>query len=95
MIIQLKKFGTTLVSRPSGKEALLAFRPILNQINENEEIIIDFKGVVVLTPSWTDEFLTPLNKQFGDRIQLRNIDNSSVKATLSILNQVNNKNYHN
>jgi len=92
MIIQLKKFGTTLVSRPSGKEALLAFRPMLNQINENEEITIDFEGVIVLTPSWADEFLTPINKQFNERIQLINTDNSSVKATLSILNQINNKN---
>ncbi|MDP4009715.1 MAG: DUF4325 domain-containing protein [Candidatus Shapirobacteria bacterium] len=92
MIIQLKKFGTTLVSRPSGKEALLAFRPMLNQINKNEEVIIDFEGVIVLTPSWADEFLTPLSKQFSKRIQLRNIDNSSIKATLSILNKIKDNN---
>lgn len=92
MIIQLKKFGTTLVSRPSGKEALLAFRPMLSQIGENEEIIIDFAGVIVLTPSWADEFLTPLNNQFGKRIQLHNIDNSSIKATLSILNKIKDNN---
>lgn len=90
MIIQLKKFGTTLVSRPSGKEALLAFKPMLSQINEDEEIIIDFAGVIVLTPSWADEFLTPLNDEFGQRIQLHNIENSSVKATLSILNKIKN-----
>lgn len=92
MIIQLKKFGTTLISRPSGKEALLAFRPMLNQINENEEVIIDFEGVMVLTPSWADEFLTPLSKQFGKQIQLCNIDNSSIKATLSILNKIKDNN---
>ena len=92
MIIQLKKFGTTLVSRPSGKEALLAFRPMLNQISENEEIVIDFAGVIVLTPSWADEFLTPLSNHFGERIQLHNTDNSSIKATLSILNQIKDKN---
>jgi hypothetical protein len=92
MIIQLKKFGTTLISRPSGKEALLAFRPTLSQINENEKIIIDFAGVMVLTPSWADEFLTPLSNHFGKQIQLHNIDNSSIKATLSILNQIKDKN---
>jgi len=95
MIIQLKKFGTTLVSRPSGKEALLAFEPMLNQIGENEEIIIDFEGVIVLTPSWADEFLTPLSNRFDERIQLRNIENSSIKATLSILNQIKVKNNSN
>lgn len=85
MIIQLKKFGTTLVSRPSGKEAWLAFQPSLNEISEGEGIIVDFDGVVVLTPSWADEFLTPLRKQFNNRVKLHNIDNPSVTATLAIL----------
>lgn len=87
MIIQLKKFGTTLVSRPSGKEAWLAFQPVLNQISQHEEIIVDFDGVVVLTPSWADEFLTPLRDRFNERVKLHNIDNPSVKATLDILDK--------
>jgi hypothetical protein len=85
MIIQLKKFGITLVSRPSGKEAWLAFQPVLNEISGDEEIIVDFDGVVVLTPSWADEFLTPLHKKFNNRVKLHNIDNPSVAATLAIL----------
>lgn len=85
MIIKLKKFGTTLVSRPSGKEAWLAFQPVLGEVSENEEIIVDFDDVVVLTPSWADEFLTPLHKQFNDRVKLHNTDNPSVVATLAIL----------
>lgn len=85
MIISLKKFGTTLVSRPSGKEAWLAFQPVLNEISKDEEITVDFEGVVVLTPSWADEFLTPLYKRFNDRVKLRNATNPSVSATLAIL----------
>jgi hypothetical protein len=85
MIIQLNKFGTTLVSRPSGKEAWLAFQPTLSEITENEEIIVDFEGVIVLTPSWTDEFLSPLRSKFKDNVKLRNTDNPSVAATLAIL----------
>ncbi len=85
MIIQLKKFGTILISRPSGKEAWLAFQPVLNEISGDEEIIVDFEGVVVLTPSWADEFLTPLRERFGDRVKLHNTDNPSVTATLAIL----------
>lgn len=85
MIIQLKKFGTTLVSRPSGKEAWLAFQPTLSQISEDEEIVVDFAHVAVLTPSWADEFLTPLKERFNGRVKLDNIDNSSVVATLAIL----------
>jgi hypothetical protein len=85
MIIQIKKFGITLVSRPSGKEAWLAFQPVLNQIPEKEKIDVDFEGVVVLTPSWADEFLTPLYGKYPGRVELQNTDNPSVKATLEIL----------
>ena len=87
MIIQIKKFGTTLVSRPSGKEAWLAFQPVLNEVSGQEEIIVDFSGVLVLTPSWADEFLTPLRSRFRDRVLLRNTDNASISATLAILSK--------
>jgi len=85
MIIQLKKFGETLVSRPSGKEAWLAFQPVLNEISGDEEIVVDFAEVVVLTPSWLDEFLTPLYNRFKGKVKLQNTDNPSVKASLAIL----------
>lgn len=87
MTIQLKKFGETLVSRPAGKEAWLAFQPILKQVSPDEKIIVDFEGVVVLTPSWADEFLTPLKKEFKEQVELQHITNPSVTATLAILNK--------
>jgi len=87
MIIDVKKFGTTLVSRPTGREAWLAFQPVLKEISRSEKITVDFNGVVVLTPSWADEFLTPLKENFKEKVELINIDNPSVKATLEILNE--------
>lgn len=88
MIIELKKFGTTLVSRQAGKEALAAFRPVLSQIADGEAISINFDGVIAFAPSWGDEFLTPLMKEFGTRLTLLPSDNASVKATLDILGQI-------
>ena len=85
MIINLKKFGTTLVSRPSGKEAYLAFAPTLRECKKDENINVDFEGVEVLTPSWADEFLTPLINLYGKKISLKNIDNPSVVESLKIL----------
>lgn len=85
MTIDLKKFGTVLVSRPSGKEAWLAFQPTLNDVQENEEVIVDFSDIAVLTPSWADEFLTPLNNRFPKNVRLINTDNASIKATLVTL----------
>ena len=85
MIIQLHKFGTTLVSRPAGKEAYLAFAPTLRDVADTEDIIVDFEGVVVLTPSWADEFLTPLRRKYQDRVKLQNTDNPSVAASLPFI----------
>ena len=85
MNIELKKFGITLVSRPAGKEAWLAFQPTLNEVKTGEKIVVDFDGVIVLTPSWADEFLTPLRLKFKEKVKLVNTDNPSVQATLLIL----------
>ncbi len=88
MKIYLKKFGTTLTSRQAGKEALLAFQPSLSEIGASKLLEIDFDGVVTFSPSWGDEFLTPLQKEFGERLILNNTGNSSVKATLELLEQI-------
>ncbi|PIT92904.1 MAG: hypothetical protein COU06_02895 [Candidatus Harrisonbacteria bacterium CG10_big_fil_rev_8_21_14_0_10_38_8] len=85
MTIELKKFGTTLISRQLGREAFLAFQPALLDLQPAEKISIEFEGVTTLTPSWADEFLTPLIAKFPSRIQLRKSDNPSVHATLAIL----------
>lgn len=89
MLIELKKFGTTLVSRQAGKEAYAAFLPTLREAAADEKITIDFSGVNTFTPSWGDEFLTPLIKQMGDRLQMIHTEeNASVKLTLEFLEQI-------
>lgn len=88
MIIKLNKFGTTLTSRQDGKEAYNAFRATLNSIPEKEKVEIDFGGVVTFTPSWADEFITPILVEFGNRVKLINTDNPSVKATLELLDNI-------
>ena len=85
MIIELKKFGNTLISRQAGREALAAFQSTLRSIGPQESIEIDFEGVLTFSPSWADEFITPIIKEFGDRVILRVTENPSVKATLEIL----------
>jgi hypothetical protein len=85
MNIHIKKFGTVLISRPTGKEAWLAFQPVLNENDISGEIVVDFEGVAVLAPSWADEFLTPLIAKYKDQVVLKNIQNPSVEATLKIL----------
>jgi hypothetical protein len=85
MIIEIKKFGTTLISRQTGKEAALASQSLFAGVSESEPIKVDFDGVLTFSPSWGDEFLTPLLNKYGDRLVLKNTSNPSVKATLEIL----------
>lgn len=89
MIIQLKKFGTTLTSRQLGKEALSAFKPSLAGVGETEIIEVNFDEVNTFSPSWGDEFLTPLVKKYGKKFIIRRSDNPSVVATLKLLEEVN------
>lgn len=88
MVINLNKFGSILVSRPAGKEAYLAFSPTLREVDSNEQIEVDFTGVEVLTPSWADEFLSPLFGTFKNRVKLINTTNASVVESLKILNLI-------
>lgn len=85
MKISLQKFGTTLTSRQLGKEALAAFQPILSDIKDGEQINIDFEGVDTFSPSWGDEFLTPLMEKYPGKIILMPSENLSVKLTLELL----------
>ena len=75
MRLQLEKFGRTLISRELGSEALKAFQPTLRGFSKDEELEIDFFGVLTLSPSWADEFLSPLLHQLGDRLILLQSDN--------------------
>jgi len=93
MIIYLKKFGTTLTGRQMGKEAWAAFLPTLRDVGENEKIEIYFNEVVTFTPSWGDEFLSPLLDKFGDRLILKNTKNPSVLVSVEMLERVNKKKF--
>jgi hypothetical protein len=89
MKVQIEKFGKTLISRELGREAFKAFQPTLLEFPKDEELEIDFSGVLTLSPSWADEFLSPLLDQFGDKLILLSSDNLSVQATLKILQEAN------
>lgn len=83
MKIEMQKFGIILNSRPAGREAFLRVVQIINGSSESEEIILDFLGVEVLTPSFADEFLHLLRDKYKDRvIKLENTESATVKETL-------------
>jgi hypothetical protein len=85
MEIKLVKFGNTLVFRDRGREAFTAFEPELKGHPDSDGIILDFADVLTFSPSWGDEFLSPLFSRYGDKLILKNTSNTSVKATIDIL----------
>ena len=93
MKLQLEKFGKTLISRELGSEAFKAFQSTLRELTKDEVLEIDFSGVLTLSPSWADEFLSPLLNQLNDRLILLPSDNMSVHATLKILGEANKRSF--
>lgn len=76
------------MSRQAGKEALLALRPQLNELKVDEVIEIIFEGITTFSPSWGDEFLTPLFEEYANRLILYPTENLSVKDTLGLLEKM-------
>ena len=86
MKIELQKFGEFLTSRPAGREAWLSAKAYtLDKINPKEKIEVDFMGIKVLTPSWADEFISTLAREYPGQIILLPSDNASVKASLEFV----------
>ena len=83
MVVNLNNFGDILMSRPAGREAfLLAKAYVFREINECDEIILDFQGIKVLAPSWADEFISGIKSSYPNKLQYINTENPSVKASL-------------
>jgi len=80
--IEIKRFGNILTSRTEGREAALLL--IANELrSSNSKIVLDFRGVAVLTPSWLGEFVNVLNeKRQGIEISFEHLENASVKASV-------------
>lgn len=89
MKIELKKFGTTLISRDSGREAYKVIEASLRDLKTGENIIIDFSGVNTFSPSWGDEVVTNIIRNTKNKTVLLNTENISVKETLKLLSEIN------
>lgn len=87
MLLEMKKFGNILNSRPAGMEAVLRAKQIINGSDISDPIVLDFVGVEVLTPSFADEFVSGIKKNYQNRkIIIQGYTNNLVlKETLSAL----------
>lgn len=91
MIIQIKRFGDSLISRPEGRDAALVIRNQFLSKTNDHELILDFEGVKILTPSWLDEILQEIFKTYPkESVEYLNTTNASVRVSLeTVLEQEN------
>ena len=86
--VEMKKFGTLLNSRPAGREAALRIFQIVNGYNKDEDMILDFKGVEILTPSFADELINMLYEKYQNRkIKLENQETATVQDTIKSIQE--------
>jgi hypothetical protein len=68
MEIKVINFGDILMSRPAGREGfLMAKAYVFKDIKTDEIVVLDFDKVKVLAPSWADEFISGIQKDYGKR----------------------------
>ena len=83
MEVRVKNFGDMLMSRPAGREAfLMAKAYVFKSIKTGEPIVLDFNDVKVLAPSWADEFICGIKRDYVNELQFVNTENPTVKASL-------------
>ena len=88
MKIDISTLGRSLVSRPLGREAALALMAnTLKALPAAEPIELDFSNVLVLTPSWADEFIAALRTQFSARLKIILGANASVRLALETIGE--------
>jgi len=79
------KFNTVLNGRPSAKEAASRIQQIINGSAERENVVLDFTGVEVLTPSYADELLRTLREKYGiDKIEIINTSKAVVETLKAV-----------
>jgi hypothetical protein len=85
MKVAVKKFGEILTSRPAGREAGLTMKAYFKP-KTGERIELDFDGVLAIGPSWLDEVLEILRKEYGkERVVCLPTDNASVSESLKAI----------
>lgn len=86
MTIEILKFNSVLNGRPAAKEAALRIQQIVNGSAVKEDVVLDFSGVEVLTPSYADELLRTLENKYGsDKVKIINTA-PSVSETMHAVN---------
>jgi hypothetical protein len=78
-IIAMKKYGIVLTGREFGVDVM---KMLKSEININDDIVLDFKGVASVGSSFADEVLVPVAKFKNGKVKIKNIS-IPVKSCLA------------
>ena len=66
MLLEMKKFGNILNSRPAGMEAVLRAKQIINGSSDPIGVVLDFSGVSGTTQSFIHALISEPIRRFRD-----------------------------
>ena len=90
MHIYMKKFGTFLNGRSEGREAALRLFQILgSEDKDGQDIVLDFEGVEIMTPSFADEMLRRANERYAGQkeIKIINTDTEVIRYVIKFVSE--------
>jgi len=86
MVVKMSNFGDVLMSRPAGREAFLLSRAyVFGEKKPEEDIVLDFSGIKVMTPSWLDEFIQGIKSEYRCGLSYAHTENPTVTGSLNAI----------
>lgn len=69
-VIEMKKYGIVLTGREFGIDVM---KNLIREINNKDEILLDFKGVASVGSSFADEVLVPVANLRNGKVKIKNL----------------------
>jgi len=86
MVVKMSHFGDVLMSRPAGREAfLLSCAYVFREKKPEEDIVLDFGGIMVMTPPWLDEFVHGIKLEYRCGLSYQHTENPTVTGSLKAI----------
>lgn len=83
--IFLKSFGIYLNGREEGASAFQILEKEILSLQKGEQLFFDLSDVIVLAPSWCDEFFGEAEKKHSGRIVIDNSIHMGLKKSFDVV----------
>ena len=84
--IKISQFGAALASRTEGREAALSTIAYEFKASVPTHVILDFEGVVIMTPSWLGEFVQTLQANGVKTVDYHNTS-ETVRSSIEFIGE--------